>query len=122
MLGELLGHAAAGIGDRHREHGLIPRRVHRLVHLHGDAAALGRELHRIRQDVHENLRQAHLVASKPRVLDCARQLEADPAVGHGPALHLADIVDQRVHVERLARQINLAGLQLRHVQDVVHER
>ena len=89
------------------------------VHEHHDLAALG-ELDRVREQVQEHLPQARLVADDPGrrvVVDEAAELELLlPRPRRDDVERSFDAVAQ---VERLALEIELAGLDLRVVEDVV---
>ncbi len=86
---------------------------------HLDLARLG-ELDRVREQVGEHLAQPPAIAAHRGgdvLVDPGEQLEA--AVVRLRGEHLADVLDGRAQVEVVHVELELAGLDLREVQDVV---
>ncbi|GAA3855134.1 hypothetical protein GCM10022626_28620 [[Pseudomonas] carboxydohydrogena] len=109
-----LRNADAGVGDRHH-HSVADHAA-----THHDASAIGRELHRIRQEIDEDL------FHRPAVGD-DRNGAVDPAVERqmlavGPARGDARGFRHGFgEVELLGGELHAPGLDLRHIEDIVDD-
>ncbi len=112
----VLGHADAGVLDA-EPHAFAVRQPRRE---HGHAPARPGELHRVRQQVDENLLHRPLVG-QDRGSRVDERFERQPRLG-GLGLHHAQRVGRRRgDVDRHGMQFELARLDLRHVEHVVDE-
>ena len=85
--------------------------------------ASGRELHRVGQQVQEDLRDPHRVAEAGR-RQIVRLLDFEPQVpgGRAVAQHPGGLLDELRRVERHRLDLELARLDLREIEDVVDDR
>ena len=109
----LLRDALARIRDRERQRAVLP------AHTDGDRA-LVRVLVRVRQQVEENLADALRVDTDPRHLIDLR-LESQRLARPGDLAGGDDLAGECLHVGWFFEDLQFAALQLREVEDVVHE-
>ena len=121
-LHEVLGHAAARVGERELVAARALHAARQLLDAQAHGTAFGRELHRVAHDVHEHLLQAHRVAHHMLVLDVGDlylqvQLLVVDLGGHDghEAFH------RLRQIEVLLRQPQVPALDLRHVEHLVDE-
>ncbi len=110
----VLRDADAGIGDRQHDALVGRARAHR------DAAAAGRELDRVRQQIERDLLDGAAVGAQLQVgryAGAERELLVLRARRH----HAHGFAEQRVEVEFLEIETDAAGLDLGHVEDVVDD-
>ena len=111
----------AGVGDAHLEvRAAVGPRGRRGPDEH--LTGLG-ELHRVRAEVREHLREPGRVAAKD--LGHVGVAGDDQLEALGPgclAEHAGDLVEDRPHLEVEPLELQLAGLDLREVEDVVDDR
>ena len=116
-----LGNADARIADGElQQHALVV--LLRNGHLQDDLSAL-RELHGIADQVGDHLPQAAGVAFHPRGrsrIDHAREFQ--PLLVRPERQHVVDVLQRAAEVEVQGLQVQLAGIDLREVEDVVDQR
>ncbi len=115
------GDADAGVA--HEEAQPDPRVVGRAEHLdaHNHLAALG-ELHGVTREVHEDLSHARHIAEhdgRGAVIEVAQELQI--LLRNARSDHIKDRLKAVLERKRLALQLQLAGLDLRVVEDVVDD-
>ena len=110
------GDARAGIGDRDSDLAVDPRRAH--VHL----AAGGRELHGVREQVEDHLLDPALVAVDDVDLRIGVERDADPVLRRALAHHHHATLERLPQGERVNLELDLPGLDLGEVEDVVDQR
>ncbi len=110
------GDAGAGIGDRDPHLAVDPRRAH--VHL----PAGGRELHGVREQVEDHLLDPALVAVDHVDLRIGGERDADPVLRRALAHHHHAALERLPQRERVHLELDLSGLDLGEVEDVVDQR
>src|SRR5215510_332366 len=89
---------------------------------HHDLAAVIGELDRVGNQVEHDLAQRALVGDDQWQLSRDPHGELDPGLAGLQRQHVAGISDDMLWRERLGRDLEIAGLDLRHVQNTVHHR
>src|SRR6266850_2206065 len=92
------------------------------AHSHVDATAIGRELHRIREEVVEDLFHLALVRLDRRQVIRSERVECYPVARRTLPDDRHTAVERRRQRERRDLELHTTGLDLREVQDVVDER
>src|SRR5712691_3749287 len=111
----LRGNAGAGVG-----HGAL-HLLAQVGDLDVDAATLGRELHCVTDEVHEDLIQAVGVAVDGALQSGRPDLELDLALGDGRTEALGHARRDRDRIDRSRLELELAGLELRDVEDLADQ-